>query len=191
MSRFRFASLLVPAVLTLSGCAVYEFDLTRPEDLAGRAGREEALVRKIEPIEYRLISVENRLVVKMFNTSDQAIKLLAPESTVVDPDGQSRSIKAASIQPGSFARVVMPPVRPEFRSSSGSTARVGTYYGPGLRRSDFGHTEMDIPENYQLVDGGETFWEWRGETEARLVLVYERDGERFTHRLTLNRVKVK
>jgi hypothetical protein len=48
-----------------------------------------------------------------------------------------------------------------------------------------------VPESFQLVDGGEMFWEWRGQTEARLVLVYQQDGQRFTHRLTLQRVKVK
>ena len=181
--------LTILLLLPLVGCASYEYDLLRPEELAGRASSKEALVRTIGPIEYRMVTVENRLVIKMFNTSDQPIKLLAPESTIVDPDGQSRPVKASAIQPKSFARLVLPPVRPEYRATSS-----GAHYGPGVRRSDFGYTDTDLTETYRLVDGGENYWNWSGESEARLVLVYEptdpQSPQRFTHRLTLKRVKL-
>jgi hypothetical protein len=202
MSRYStslaFRTAIALALLSLSACSVYEYDVLKPDALSGRAATAQPLVAQLDGLEYRLQSIENRLVVKIFNQSDVPVSVLSPQSTVVDPAGQSRPVRPVTIQPGSFARIILPPIRPEFRSTSGSSLSVGAssgggyYGGAGLRRSDFGHTDFE-PTDYRLVDGGEQYWDWKGQSEARLILVYQPDGsaQPFTHRLHLKRIKVK
>src|SRR5688572_29923198 len=73
-------ALTLVVLLWLSGCARYEYQVLRPLELSGHIGAKEDRIATIDPLEYRFRGVENRLVVRIFNLSDDAIQLLGDQS---------------------------------------------------------------------------------------------------------------
>src|SRR4051795_790777 len=96
--------LLLPIfVLTLvSGCTHYEYELTQPPELATHIGTKSDAVLARDPLEYRLLTYENVLVMRVFNHADAPVQLLGNQSTVVDPRGQSHPLRNQAIAPQSF-----------------------------------------------------------------------------------------
>src|SRR5438046_10452514 len=68
-------------------------------------------------------AVESRLLMFVVNSTDDAIELLGPESTAVDSAGQSHPFRSQSIAPHSYVKLILPPVRPYYRS--GPTFGIG------------------------------------------------------------------
>jgi hypothetical protein len=92
--------------------------------------------------------------------------------------------------------MILPPVRPEFVSDGGPRVVGGYGYGPGLSRREFGYGYYDdyyAPTRYTLRDAGQVYWDWKGESEAKVILVYTRGNNptEFTHELLFGRRKVK
>src|SRR3954471_5150052 len=111
--RLGISFLLVGLV---GGCAKYEFDLTEPADLARHIGREGETVLHRDELEYRFQSVDNRLLMHVVNATEDQIELIGPESTVVDPRGQSHPFRAQAIAPRSYIKLILPPMRPYYRA---------------------------------------------------------------------------
>src|SRR5437773_6141091 len=95
-----------PAVFTtlillplITGCATYEYDLIKPEKFATHIGRKQEVKVAVDPLEYRFISYDNRLVVKIFNPTDDPIQLLGGQSSAVDPKGESHPLRTQMIAP--------------------------------------------------------------------------------------------
>src|SRR5689334_3077186 len=99
--RLPFAAILA-LVLLSTGCAKYEYNLVRPEELTRHIGSSVDAVVTIDPLEYRMRSVDNRLVVRIFNHTEESIELLGPRSAAVDPNAQSHPIHGQTIPPGAF-----------------------------------------------------------------------------------------
>lgn len=187
MPRFRL--LLLTPLLLLPACVKYEYDLLSPQVGEPRIGSKEALLLELAPVRYHLLTVDNRLTIRAFNNAPATLELVGVKSSVVDPEGQARALPSQPIPPGAFAKLILPPIRPEFVSNSG--ARVGYGYGPGLGRSEFGFG-YDEPSRYTLRDGNQTYWDWKGETGVTLTLVYKQsDGSELNHTLKIHRVRVK
>lgn len=183
----RRSSLFLALVLTTVGCAHYEYDVLQPHLKDNRVGTKEDLTVAIDPLRYELRSVDNRLVVRIGNPTSEVIEVVGVRSAVVDPAGQARPVRSQPIPPGAFMKLILPPVRPEYVASGGP--RLG--YSGGIGPREFGYTQWDPPVEYTLRDGGETYWDWRGETNATLTLVFKQAGKEFTHTLAFSRVKVK
>src|SRR5215207_3085901 len=110
-------SWLIPCLLLFgafvtTGCARYEYTLTQPPDLARHIGAQSDQVVDVDPLQYRLRTVDNRLVVRIYNQTDEPIELLGDKSFVVDPDGQSRPLRGQTIAPHAFMKLIFPPIRP-------------------------------------------------------------------------------
>ena len=58
--------------LFASGCAHYEYDIVAPPELARHVGGAQDEVIRADPLEYRLRSYENRLVLNVFNPTGDA-----------------------------------------------------------------------------------------------------------------------
>src|SRR5438045_534703 len=101
-------------LLLAGGCAKYEFDLTQPPDLATHVGRDKETILKRDELEYRMLSVDGRLLMHLVNPTDDPIELLGPQSTAVDPAGQSHPFRSQTIAPHSFIKLVLPPLRPVY-----------------------------------------------------------------------------
>src|SRR5688572_26779464 len=111
------------------GCARYEYDLVEPRELTRHIGGNVDQAVEIDPLTYRLRSVDNRLVIRVYNNTDDSIELLGDKSTVVDPNGQSHPLRSQSIAPRSFMKLILPPPRPQVYDRGGTTFGVGVGYG--------------------------------------------------------------
>src|SRR6184192_495438 len=115
MKRLRLLPLIT---LLLTGCARYEYDLVFPPDLARHIGEKSDEVVRVDPLEYRLRSYDNRLVLSIFNPTQDPITLGCDRSYVVDPKDQSHPLRSQTIAPNTFVRLILPPMRPGYYQSS-------------------------------------------------------------------------
>jgi len=140
---------LLLSLLLAAGCTHYEYDLTRPPDLAQHIGTKEDVIATIDPLEYRFRSYEDHLVIRIFNPTDDPIQLLGDQSSVVDPKGQSHPLRGATIESHSFVKLILPPPPPD----------VAPYYGPGIGVG-FGMSANASPDNHPIyldIDRGRHF----------------------------------
>ena len=207
----RSASIAIFALfvcIVSAGCARYEYDLVEPREMTRHIGGSVDAVADIDPLTYRLRSVDNRLVMRIYNNTDDSIELLGDKSSVVDPNGQSHPLLSQSIAARSFIKVILPPPRP-VRYDNGPTFGVGVYGmhtnaipgdpPDGLPdRRDF-HTHYpqwepyfrDPPQYIAVLDESNTYyWEWKGVGESRVSLVYRRGDAELRHAFIFRRVKM-
>ncbi len=181
----------------LGGCVRYEYDVVEPPDLSQRVGSKAPVRFPIGELEYRLQTSDNRLVMLIYNRADEPVKLLGEDSFVVDPGGESHPLDGRTIPPGSHVKLILPPAPAQVRTR-GSTFGFGIGVGysrayHGRRGFGYGGSLHDDfgPRYYNVYDPNDaTFWRWEGETDARLVLVYERGDERFTDEFRFHRKRV-
>ena len=209
--RSCFAAILVAAILS-AGCAKYEYNLVRPPEQSRHIGSSVDAVVTLDPLEYRMRSADNRLVIRAYNGTQDAIELLGSKSAVVDPDGQSHPLRGQTIVPGSYIKLILPPMKPQvydpypgpyFGVGVGAYHRVEAYPFPrygvwpyGFQR--YGYDPYfydpylyDPPRYFVLVDDNDSYyWNWKGEGECRLMLVYSRAGKEFTQEFLFRRQKM-
>ena len=202
MNRPRLCILSLVVLAFVSGCAHYEYDLVSPPDLAQHIGTKADAVVQVDPLEYRLRTYENRLVMSIFNPTSDPITLAGDRSYVVDPAGQSHPLRVQTIAPNTFIRLVLPPMRPGYYQSSpniGIGFGVGySYYhghrGYGYRGYAYDPFFYDQPTYYTYYDESDnTYWNWEGESTVRMHLVYFRAGgnrDPFTRDFTFARKKM-
>jgi hypothetical protein len=183
------------------GCAHYEYDLVQPPGLAQHVGADRPVDVTREPLVYRLQTYENRLVMQVHNPTAAPVRLLGDRSTAVDPRGQSHPLRTQTIAPASFIKLVLPPLRPHLAPGGpvigigfGAVVTSGSYYRQRyVHGGAFGYDPvLDGPRYYSVYDPGDSaYWEWDGEGEARLVLVFQQGEQKpFTHELAFRRRKV-
>jgi hypothetical protein len=200
----RSALLILAAAFLLCGCATYEYDLTAPADLSRHIGRKADAMVDVDPLQYRLRTVDNRLVVRIYNTTDDNIQLIGERSSVVDPQGEAHPLRGGPIPPRSSLKLIIPPPRPEVYQS-GPTFGVGV--GVGVSRYNHRHPYYhstyphcydpywdgfyDEPRYLSVHDENDTrYWDWKGEGEARMNLVFQRGEKEFQQQFTFRRRKV-
>jgi hypothetical protein len=184
------------------GCARYEFDLVHPPDLARHVGADKPVEVTLDPLTYQLQTTESRLVMRIHNPTDGPVRLLGDQSVVVDPHGQSHPLRSQAIAAGSYIKLIFPPLRPTLEPRGpvigigvgGYVSSGGSYYHHRyVHGGAFGYDPvLDGPRYYSLYDPGDAaYWEWDGEGEARVVLVYQRgDQKPFSHEFVFRRRKV-
>jgi hypothetical protein len=208
----RSAGFLMAVLLCLgTGCAHYEYNLVRPPELTRHIGTETDEVFTVDPLQYRLRTVDNRLVVRIYNTTDDPVELLGTRSTVVDPDGQSHPLRGQTIAAGSFIKLIFPPIPPRIYDY-GPTFGIGVGYGyhtavypyharPGYHfhpayGPPYGPYWHDPalygPRYLAVVEGGDTtYWDWKGaDGEMRLLLAFQRQGKEFRQEFVFRRQKM-
>jgi hypothetical protein len=220
MSPLRPASvalLLIPLLAPLlEGCARYEYDLVQPPELARHIGKADEVV-PVDPLEYRLRTVENRLVVHVINPTDEPVTLIGPQSYIVSPGGQSHPLRPQTIAPHTFIPLILPPLRPYYYYPTGPTWGFGfgvvgvgghfhdhhdhhrggghrgrvyssvAYYDPY-----FGDPYPYGPPYYMVEESDGAYWEWKGEGDVRVHLVFQRgtNARTFSDDFTFHRRKM-
>jgi hypothetical protein len=188
----RFVTLLPIAFLFLAtGCANYEFDVVRPTEAAQHVGNKADAVVKLDPLEYRMRAVEGRLVVQIFNPTDDNIALLGDRSSVVAPDGQSHPLRSIPIAPHSYGRLYLPPMRPQIQRDGPSFGiGFGTVIGDRRRFNSLDADTYSEPRYFTVVDEDNLYWDWNGEGQVRLRLFYDRNGRNFSDEFVIARKKM-
>ena len=163
--------LLLSALST--GCAHYEYDLVRPPDLAQHIGSNEDAVVTVQPLRYRMRTVDDSLVVRIYNSTTQPVQLLGGQSTAVDPQGQSHPLHTQSIAPNSFIKLILPPPAPDVQPSGPTIG-----FGLGVGRGFYGGGAYDAwgdpyPRAYANPAASPYYWTWPGEGDARLELTFQ------------------
>jgi hypothetical protein len=213
--RMRFLILLI--LLCATGCTHFEYELVKPPDLAQHIGTKEDVTFAREPLEYRLRSYEDRLVIRIYNNADDPVQLIGEQSAVVDPQGQSHPLRSATIESHSFIKLIIPPIPPTVEPYGPS---IGIGFGMVAQRDEPSSTQTDAPL-YLMLDGHHfrrgyygvsywdpwpydyyapryyavydqtTWWQWKGEGEARVALTFARNDKTFRDEFTFKRVKRK
>jgi hypothetical protein len=197
---FTIIALLPLALVAGGGCAHYEYDLVAPQDLARRIGSGAFETVRVDPLEYRLRTVENRLVMEIYNPDRDPVTVVGERSYVVDPRGQSHPVRGQTAAPNAYIRMILPPMRPGYYQSHPSIGLgVGFGFSSAHHYGGFGGRYpgyydpffYDEPRYYTYYDESDaTYFNWEGETDARLHLVYQRGPDTFTHDFTFHRKKV-
>ena len=193
LGMLRILPLVIVAFIT--GCARYEYDITRPTELAMHIGSKTDAIAPWPPLEYRFRAVENRLVMNIYNTTDDPIQLLGERSSVVDPGGQSHPLRSQPIAPNSYIKQILPPYRPRIQRTGPSFGiGVGTRIGDRRRRAypydAFDDPFYDEPRYFAVIEDNALYWNWPGEGQIRMMLVFTHKDETFTHEFVIRRVKV-
>ena len=201
------SALILPALLLVSGCARYEYDVVEPADLAGHVGEESwVALRRSNDLEYRLRAYDNRLVMLIYNRGDRPVKLLGADSAAVDPRGESHPLHSATIPPGSYAKRIFPPpplrvqrYGPSFGFGVGVMGASRVRAGPRGRAFRHQHHPYHAtrfhdlePRYYTVYDPNDrTMFAWPGESAVRFLFAYEPDGgEPFRHEFLIRRRKM-
>jgi hypothetical protein len=196
------ALLLSTILLTLAGgCVHYEYDVVRPADLARHVGTKQWETFRIDQLEYRLRTSDERLVVLVYNRGERTVKLSGPDSAAIDPHGESHPLQSRTIPRDSYVKLILPPPPPQVRSY-GSTLGLGVgagysrVYG-GHYRDGFGFGSGTYPDDmepryYSVYDPGDrTYFDWPGDSDLRLLLAYQIEGgDNFRHEFLLRRRKM-
>ena len=177
-SRNGLICSLAMAMAALSGCSNVEYQLVQPAALAQPIGGQTVTVRR-EPLEYQLTTVEDHLVVQIYNRSTGPITLLGGWSRIVDPVGQSHPLSSQMIPARQYVKLVLPPVHPIHAPPEPSGFPHG-YYGPEFHGNDpfwdgppyYPDPYSDSPPPPPANDGNEgSYWRW-DHGEVRLDLAY-------------------
>src|SRR5690348_13162230 len=145
MTRLTFLTsrslmLLLAVPLLASGCAHYDFNLVKPEQFAATVGKKQDTVVTLDPLEYHFRNVDNFLVVRIKNPTDDPIQLLGDRSSAVDGHGEAHPLRSQTIPPAAYVKVIVPPPRPtaydpgpHFGFGFGTVGYAGHYrYGGAL-----------------------------------------------------------
>lgn len=182
--------LLLALAAAAGGCARYEYEVIEPPGLAGHVGEKSwVALRRSDDLEYRLRSADDRLVVRVYNRGERAVKLLGADSVIVDPRGESHPMLSATIPPGSYVQRVYPPPLPRVRRYGPSFGfGVGVMGAQRVRHRGYryhphrhpfhsaGFHDFE-PRYYTVYDPNDpTHFTWPGGTSARFVFAFQREG---------------
>ncbi|HEY8748106.1 MAG TPA: hypothetical protein VIM11_09035 [Tepidisphaeraceae bacterium] len=166
----------------MSGCAQSAFDIAQPPQFAQQIERDRDTTLKLSPLEYRFRSVEDRLVLRVYNASSDPISLLGPDSYLVDPEGQSHPLLSQTIPPQSFIKLILPPLPPDRTPEGPSIAFGVSSSGLGIDTGQSALERAAAPRNN--VDQ----WSWGIDQSVRLTFRFQRGSDPpFTHSFSLRR----
>jgi hypothetical protein len=192
--HWRLLPLLALLPLFCTGCATYEYDLLKPEQFATHIGRKQEVKVALDPFEYHFLAYENHLIVRIFNPTDEPIQLVGAQSAAIDPKGESHPLRTQTIPPGTFVKLILPPPRPTVYDPN---PRMGFGIGVFGAAGHPGYWDpyasgfYDEPRYYTVYDTADnSYWNWEGETTARLLLTYQRGEKTFHDEFTFARRKV-
>lgn len=184
---------IVPILLLAGGCATFEYDLVQPASVARHIGSKNEEIITLDSIEYRMITVDNRLVMRAYNTNDQPMTLNGDRSVLVDPDGQSHPLRTMTIAPRSFVKLILPPLPTRVERVGPSIGiGVGGVFGSARRARYYGYDYYgyDAPRYMVIYDNDAYFWTWTNEGEVRLTLAYEQGQTSVRHEFVIARRKM-
>jgi len=185
--------LLATTAVLFCGCKTYQYRIVQPPAAPAVVADQPVTVR-LDPLEYHLARVHDRLGVTVSNPTDDRLTLLGNRSYVVDPRGESHPLRGQVLAPHSFARLFLPPAPltyayPDYYPWAwGGGWGWGPYYpywGPYYSGYYWWPPTVSY---YQIIT--EYDWDWHT-GPARLRLTFDRNGRTFEHDFEFIREPVK
>ncbi len=182
----------------LCGCAHYRYSVVQPANLAATVGKDPVSL-DYSPLRYQLAERDDRLALRINNTTDSPVTLLGNRSYLVTPKGESQPLKSAIIAPHSFIGMAFPPAPSVYRAYphfgwgfgfGGPLYYHGSHFAPYAGFSYYNDPFYYGPTDYYLVNP-HGYWEWKT-GEMRLHLSYQgAPTNTFDHEFLFLRQKVK
>ena len=175
-------ALLFPLLLisaALAGCKSYEYHVARPSGVAQPITKQPVVVT-YEPLEYRLARQNGRLNVRITNPTDDRVVMLGNRSYVIDPHGESHSVRSMVIGPHSYVSMLLPPAPIIFTSYGwGGGWGWAWGWGPYPPGDPFYFDYYPPPVLNTWVT---TPYDWMWDTgPAKIRLTYESNRKTFDH----------
>ena len=170
----------------LAGCTSYNFQITKPENLAALISESPHELRTPN-LTYRMQAMENRLVILAFNETDKTNRVMGDRSFVVDPNGASHPLRSQSIAPHSHVKLILPPLYPPFPQPY-------PRFEIEFNSDGMYHSRNNEPTPVQYLgiyeESDSYYWKWDGQASIRLSITCQReDGTQFTDNFTITKVK--
>jgi hypothetical protein len=171
------------------GCASWEYDVVQPPVAQAHITADHVTRVRVEPFEVGLQAVEGRLVMWLYNNSNESIEILGGKSTVVDADGQTHPLPGQTIAAGASVKMILPPVQPPGPQPP-PIITVGVSSGgldnPGyIRPNGYGTSEPRAADEKPSA----YYWDWEGQSSIHLTLVYQRGTSTNQLMFVIQRVK--
>ncbi len=165
----RYVITIVLLFAGLAGCARYDFQVIKPDALSTRITQTASRVQTPNMV-YLMQAYENRLVMQLHNKDSVPAELLGEKSYVVDPAGVSHPLRSITIAPDSYAKLVLPPLRPRFENHNfnfRAESGLSTADPLSARRPLY----LDV-----YADTDAYYWDWDGNSPIRMRLTYRKGG---------------
>lgn len=170
----------------LTGCANYDFCIVHPEDLQKIISGSPTHIQTAN-MAYQMQAREGRLVVQIYNEKDQTVQLLGNQSFVVDTAGASHPLRSVAIAPHSYAKLILPPLRPRVQDSPQWNFGVGVGVGDSAPSQPSQGPPLYL-DYYEDIDA--YYWDWDGTKPVRLSITYRlADGQQATDEFTIQKMK--
>ena len=163
----------------LTGCASYQYDVTTPDGGALAVMKDQDLIVPADPVRLRLRQVESRCVLIIDNPTADAVTIDGMASAIVDPTGQSRPIATQLIAPGSYVKLILPPLLDV--DPRGPRLQLGLGF--------IVNATTERQADYLETGAAQDYWEWPGEGTVRILLSIKTKDQTFKHELTLRKIK--
>jgi hypothetical protein len=174
------AALSLMMNILIGGCAPVGFEANLEGGGAPvEVGDSQDTVIAAQPVQFRMRTVESRLVVWIENVSDEPVELLGDNSSVIDPGGESHVIAGQTILPGAPVKMVLPPMSLGESQPAGPLP-VGSYDRPGF---------ISVPGSDGAGDPYEQHWQWDSGLDVEVSLSFEQAGHPFQRHLSLRKVR--
>jgi hypothetical protein len=166
----------VVASACVCGCATYQYRVTQPPGVPEVKDGQQVVVH-YDPLEYRLSKDHDRLLMQIFNPTDDRVVLVGSRSYVVDPRGESHPLRDRILGGHSFTWILLPPqpmtyAYPGYGGGWGpSWGWYAPYPGPWYGGAYFWSPPVYYAQVYTPYD-----WDWKT-GPVRLRLTYERDNK--------------
>lgn len=169
ITTMRNAIAIVLLLVGLGGCARYDFQVLKPDALSTRITETASRVQTPNMV-YLMQAYEGRLVMQLHNKEATPAELLGEKSFVVDPAGVSHPLRSLTIAPDSYAKLVLPPLRPRFDDHRFN-------FGVSSQASHLDRSCAIQPVYLDVyADTDAFYWDWDGNSPIRMLLTYRKAG---------------
>jgi hypothetical protein len=178
--------------LTLTGllgaCAQFEFDV-KPggSDQTMHVATTADTRLNNDPLQYRFRADDGRLVMWIENPTQDVMELLGGKSIITDPDGVDHPMRGRSIAAMTSIKEILPPLESQGEQAApNSLTPLNPYDEPGfIAVPGVGSSDSISADSQESL----YMWQWDGESEIQIHLVFLHDGRQFEQRFTIYRVK--
>jgi hypothetical protein len=189
---------LLAVLAILAGCKSYHYQITAPPEAATTIPPKQTRTISMPPIEYVMQTREGRLVIQVYNRGQDVLRLAGAESYVVDSRGETHPLPDGTIAPGAYIKFIIPPLAGGTYGTTSFGVGVGVgIHGAAPQADETAEASAALSQTQSAATAAPMYlqvapgmhWEWRGEGQIRLSLLYLQPDQSFRHEFVISRQK--